>query len=56
VTYTVKKNDNLTEIARLLNTTIEELAEQNNIEDVNKIKVGQKITYSKNTYGAKRKK
>jgi len=56
VTYTVQKSDNLTGIANRLNTTVEELAKQNNIKDVDKIDVGQKITYSTKTYDTKKKK
>lgn len=40
-TYTVKKGDTLTAIARKYNTTIEKLVALNNIEDANKIYVGQ---------------
>ncbi len=40
-TYTVKKGDTLSTIAKRLGTTVAELAEINNIPDVNKIYVGQ---------------
>lgn len=40
ITYTIKKGDNLTKIAKKYNTTIKKLAELNNIKDVNKIYAG----------------
>jgi RHS repeat-associated protein len=46
LTYSVKEGDNLTSIAKIFNTTVEELAKQNNISDVDKINVNQKISYS----------
>lgn len=42
-TYIVKKGDNLTKIAKTYGTTIKKLKEDNNIKDVNKIYVGQKL-------------
>ncbi|QNU67820.1 LysM peptidoglycan-binding domain-containing protein [Ruminiclostridium herbifermentans] len=42
-TYTVKSGDTLIEIARRLSITLAELAELNNITNVNKISVGQKL-------------
>lgn len=42
-TYIVKKGDNLTKIAKLYGTTIKKLKDDNNIENVNKIYVGQKL-------------
>jgi len=41
--YTVASGDNLTKIAAQNNTTVADLAKLNNITDVNKINVGQKI-------------
>lgn len=43
ITYTVKKGDTLSKIAKKYNTTYQELAEYNNIADPNKISVGQVI-------------
>ena len=43
ILYIVKPGDTLWKIAKKFNTTIEELAKKNGIEDVNKINVGQKI-------------
>jgi len=40
-TYTVKAGDNLTKIAKLYGTTINKIAKDNGIKDVNKIYVGQ---------------
>jgi LysM repeat protein len=44
-TYTVKKGDTLTGIAKSLHTTVKKLAEMNNIKNVNLIIVGQVIKY-----------
>jgi GH24 family phage-related lysozyme (muramidase) len=44
-TYTVKKGDNLTVIAKRLNTTIKHLADMNNIKNINLIYVGQVLKY-----------
>ncbi len=41
--YTVAKGDTLSSIAKRLNTTVDALAADNNIKDVNKISIGQKI-------------
>lgn len=41
--YTVKKGDTLTKIANLYQTTVTQLAKLNNIKDINRIQVGQKI-------------
>ena len=43
ITYTVKENDNLTKIAKEYNTTVEKIAADNDIKDVNKIYVDQKL-------------
>ena len=40
---TVKKGDTLSQLARSYNTSVDELAKLNNIKDVNKIYVGQKL-------------
>src|SRR5690625_528358 len=42
-TYTVKKGDTLSHIAKRHGTTVNRLASLNNIKNVNKIYVGQKI-------------
>lgn len=47
VTYTVKKGDTLSEIAQKYKTTVSKLASLNNIKNVNKIYVGQKLIISK---------
>jgi LysM repeat protein len=41
--YAVKKGDTLSGIAKKYNTTVKQLAEWNNIKDVNVIKIGQKL-------------
>ena len=41
--YTVKKGDTLTKLAKENNTTVEELKKLNKIENINDIKVGQKL-------------
>ena len=43
IEYVVKSGDTLTKIAKMYNTTVEELAKFNNIENVNLIIVGQVI-------------
>ncbi len=48
-TYTVQAGDNLTRIAKAHNTTVEELARKNNIQDVNKILIGQKLSFGETT-------
>lgn len=42
-TYIVKKGDCLSTIAKKYNTTVKKIASDNNIKDVNKIYVGQKL-------------
>lgn len=49
VTYTVKKGDTLSAIAKKYNTTVKKLASLNNIKNVNKIYVGQKLIISKSS-------
>lgn len=46
-TYTVKKGDTLSSIAKKYETTVAKLAKDNNIKDRNLIKVGQKIKVAK---------
>lgn len=41
--YDVVREDTLTEVAEKYHTRIEAIAEENNITDVNKINVGQKL-------------
>lgn len=43
VTYTVKKGDTLSSIAKKYGTTYQKIAKENEIKDPNKIKVGQKL-------------
>lgn len=43
VTYTVKAGDTLSAIAKKYNTTVDAIAKKNNIKDVNKIYVNQKL-------------
>ena len=43
VTYTVKKGDTLTAIAKKYKTSVSAIAKKNGIKDVNKIRVGQKL-------------
>ena len=47
VTYTVKKGDTLSEIAKKFGTTVSKLASLNNIKNVNKIQSGQILIISK---------
>ena len=42
-TYTVKEGDTLSEIAEIYNTTVEKLAENNHIENIHLIYVGQEL-------------
>ena len=46
VTYTVKRGDTLSAIAKKYNTTVSNIAKLNNIKNVNLIYVGQKLTIS----------
>lgn len=43
ITYTVKKGDTLSAIAKKYNTTVNAIAKKNGIKDVNMIRVGQKL-------------
>ena len=43
VIYFVKPNDTLWKIAKMFKSTIEDIVKINNIEDVNKIKIGQQL-------------
>lgn len=45
--YIVKSGDNLSSIAKRLGININTLAELNNIQDINKIQIGQGLKYSK---------
>ncbi|SJZ37632.1 glycoside hydrolase family 25 protein [Garciella nitratireducens] len=47
ITYTVKKGDTLSEIAKKYNTTVSKLVKDNNIKDKNKIYPGNKIKIKK---------
>jgi LysM repeat protein len=49
--YTVKSGDTLTSIARMFNTTVEELVRLNKITNANLIKIGQKLTVPAKTSG-----
>lgn len=42
--YTVKSGDTLTAIAKKFGTTVAKIAEENNIKNVNLIRVGQQLT------------
>lgn len=55
-TYTVKKGDTLSGIAVIYKTTVKALQSLNNIKDVNKIFVGQKLKISGSVSKAKNKK
>ena len=46
-TYTVKSGDTLTAIANKYGTTVNKIAADNGIKDVNKINVGQKLIIKK---------
>lgn len=48
-TYTVKKGDTLTAIAKKYNTTVDNLVKLNGIKDKNKISVGQKLKVTGST-------
>ena len=43
IIYYVKKGDTLWKVAKKFKTTIDEIAEINNIEDINKIKIGEQL-------------
>lgn len=53
-TYTVKKGDTLSKIAQKYKTTVKVLQNLNNIKDVNKIYVGQKIKIRDNSSNQKK--
>ena len=42
--FIVQKGQTLSQIAKMHNTTVEAIAKQNGIKDVNKISIGQKLT------------
>ena len=48
ITYTIKKGDTLSEIAKEYNTSVSELAKINNIENVDLIYAGNKLKIPKN--------
>lgn len=48
-TYIVKKGDTLSEIAQNNNTTVEQIAANNNIENINKILVGEELVIQSNS-------
>jgi lysozyme len=50
--YTVKSGDTLGEIAKMYETTVEQLAEWNNIADINYIRAGQKLIVAKSESAA----
>lgn len=45
--YTVTSGDTLSKIAKTYNTTVEELAKNNNISNPNKISIGQRLSLGK---------
>ena len=47
--YTVQAGDTLSKIAKAHGTTVSELAKQNGITDVNKIDIGQELSFGKTT-------
>lgn len=47
--YTVQAGDTLSKIAKAHGTTVSELAKQNGITDVNKIEIGQELSFGKTT-------
>ncbi len=47
--YIIKKGDTLWHLAKRFGTTVDELAKQNNIKNVNSIFIGQKIRYNPET-------
>ena len=50
--YTVQAGDTLSKIAKAHGTTVSELAKQNGITDVNKIEIGQELSFGKTTASA----
>lgn len=52
LTYTVQEGDTLTAIARKYNTTVEEIAAANGIDNVNLILIGQELEITENTVDA----
>lgn len=50
--YTVQAGDTLTKIAKAHGTSVSELAKQNGIKDVNKIEIGQELSFGKTTPSA----
>lgn len=50
--YTVQAGDTLTKIAKAHGTSVSELAKQNGITDVNKIEIGQELSFGKTTASA----
>ncbi len=50
--YTVQAGDTLSKIAKAHGTTVSELAKQNGITDINKIEIGQELSFGKTTASA----
>ena len=46
LSYTIQGGDNLTSLAKRLNTTVETLVKQNNIKDKDNLQTGDKLTYT----------
>lgn len=48
IIYTVERGNTLSQLARMFNTTIQEIARQNNIKNINLIYVGEKLRINNN--------
>ena len=48
--YLVKSGDNLSSISKRLGVSVQDLARNNNIQDVNKIRVGQQLNYKQQSH------
>jgi len=51
LSYSVKEGDNLTKIAKELNTTVKELQKQNNLKNPDQLDIGQELKFSGTIYG-----